>query len=69
MIKNYDQNRNLGHYFNLYLGNFYASHGILFLEDRIVLPPQLRAPVRRRLHQGQTGMFKMKQTSVSSGHK
>ena len=49
--KNYDQTRNLGHYFNHYLDEIPTSHGIVSLEDRIFMPPQLRAPVLMRLHQ------------------
>ena len=46
--KNYDQIRNLGHYFNHYLDKTPTSHGTFSLEDRIFMPPQLRAPVMMR---------------------
>ena len=52
---NYSQIRYLGQYFANYLGNLFLSNGILFLDDKMVMLPQLRAPIRMRLHKGHSG--------------
>ena len=41
------------------LGLFFDIHvdGIIFLEEWIMMPPQLRAPIMMRLHKKHSGKF------------
>ena len=55
---NYDQIKTLYHPFIQSLYQFHSSHGSLVLGDRIVMVPQLRAPVMMRLYKGHTAKCK-----------
>ena len=55
---NYDQIKTLYHPFNQSLCQIHSSHGSLLLGDRIVMLPQLRAPVMMRLYKGHTAKCK-----------
>ena len=49
----------MGLYFAKYFDKLHTSNGMLFLDGKMVVPPQLRAPITMRLHKGHSGMWKM----------
>ena len=51
--------KNFGPYFSHYVSEFHTSNGILFMEDKIVAPTQLWAPIISSLHKDHASMFRM----------
>ena len=56
----YSQIRDSGPYFVNYLDKLLNANGIFFFDDKVAIPPQLRAPVTTGLHKGHSGMWKMR---------
>ena len=50
--RNYTVIKFLGEYFSYYHSKFHTSNGILFMEDKMAIQPQLRSPIMVQLHKG-----------------
>ena len=57
--RNYTANINLGDYFSHYAVKIHTSNDFLFMEDKMVMPPQMRAPIMARIHRGHAVLFKI----------
>ena len=57
--KNYTAIRNPVTHFGHYVTNLPISNGIFFIEDKMVIPMQLGAPIMARFYRGHAGLSKM----------